>query len=71
MKQEKFIEVWNTIPNKHKNYDGNEVVGEIEMMRYFTRKELTIAEKKGWLYNNRAEYDMGEPSYNLINSRQK
>ena len=66
MTQEKLIEIWNTIPNKHKNYSGVEVVGEREMMKYFTREELNIAEKKGWLYNNHAEYDMAEPSYNLI-----
>lgn len=71
MTQEKMIEIWNTIPNKHKNYSGIEVVGEIEMLKYFTRKQLDIAEKKGWLYNNHAEYDMAEPSYNLINSKQK
>jgi hypothetical protein len=41
------------------------------MIKYFTREELNIAEKKGWLYNNHAEYDMVEPSYNLINSKQK
>jgi hypothetical protein len=71
MTQEKLIEIWNTIPNKHKNYSVVEVVGEREMMKYFTREELNIAEKKGWLYNNHAEYDMAEPSYNLINPKQK
>jgi hypothetical protein len=40
-------------------------------MKYFTIEELNTAEKKGWLYNNHAEYDMAEPSYNLINSKQK
>ena len=65
MTQEKMIEIWGAIPNKHKNYSGVEVVGKFEMLKYFTIKELDSAEKKGWLYNNHAEYDMAEPSYNL------
>lgn len=71
MNKEEFIKIWNTIPNKHKNYSGVEIIGGREMMKYFTRKELDIAEKKGWLYNNHAEYDMAEPSYNLIESVKK
>jgi hypothetical protein len=71
MSKEEMIKIWDTIPNKHKNYSGVEIVGEREMMKYFTRKELDIAEKKGWLYNNHAEYDMAEPSYNLIESVKK
>ena len=71
MTQEKMIEIWNTIPNKHKNYSGIEVVGEIELLNYFTRKQLNSFEKKGWMYNNHAEYDMAEPSYHLINQKQK
>ena len=67
MNKIQMIEIWNNIPNKHKNYRGIEVVGEREMRQYFTRKELDIAEKKGWLYNNHAEYDMAESSYNLKN----
>lgn len=71
MTQEKMIEIWNTIPNKRKNYSGIEVVGEIEILNYFTRKELNSFEEQGWMYNNHAEYDMAEPSYNLINQKQK
>ena len=71
MSKEQMIKIWDTILNKHKNYSGVEIVGEREMMKYFTRKELDIAEKKGWLYNNHAEYDMAEPSFNLIESVKK
>jgi hypothetical protein len=38
MNKEQIVEIWNTIPNKHKNYRGIEVIGEREMMQYFTRQ---------------------------------
>ena len=66
MKKEKMLEIWNAIPNKRKNYNRVEVVGEKEIIKYFTRKDLNLFEKKGWLYNNHAEYDMAESSYNLL-----
>lgn len=62
----KLIEKWNQIPKEHTNYKGVDVVGEKEMLKHFTIEELNIAEKNGWLYNNHAEYDMAEPSYNLV-----
>jgi hypothetical protein len=65
MKKEEFVERWNKIPNKHVNYNKIEVVGENEILNHFTIKELNYAEKMEWLYNNHADYDGAEPSYNL------
>lgn len=64
MTKKKFIEIWNLIPNNHS--DKNiKYVTDIELLKYFKRKDIVAAENNGWIHNDHAEYDAGVPTYNL------